>query len=483
MFDTSLLFDFKAILLNLLIPIIPWILILWIFFWNKFSWTFNYLYGWFLWIWTISFSLFNLQFLYFWIWVKEYFWLVLLLILILSIKAFFLKQNYLFYFKTLKLEIITISQIKKTYLESTSTQKILSALFLLSLVWFMFISFFTNITFPTYFDDTFGNWNKPAINIYNDWGVKMFWAENEILWRWRLWYPIFIPIYKAVITDFFWKWNEIYINLFQFISFLLIIIFITHISFKHTKNIFKAILPIFLISWIPLVYFHIIDWYLDFICAVYAILMIYNIFIYLKDWDFDNFSLWMAFWFILSYMKNDGFIVYFSWVIFSFLIVLFIKKNIKIFLKELIQKRNLLKNLFFLMYFFAPFYIIKSYYNLWWNQAAWEKSWVGLSFHSEIFNIYPEIFFNENNFNLMLIFFWIAIFSFLRKKIYNNSELLFIILSPVLIFIILNVVFLFTSNFAFALNQTTINRVFMVDFVIFLAYTSFFIQDEKQKIA
>jgi hypothetical protein len=46
-------------------------------------------------------------------------------------------------------------------------------------------------------------------------------------------------------------------------------------------------------------------------------------------------------------------------------------------------------------------------------------------------------------------------------------------LSPIIIFLILITVFLFTDNYKWVLDQTTVNRVFTMCFVILFSFFSF----------
>jgi len=466
MFEVSIFLLIKYIIINLIIPIISWILFLWIFFWTKFKWIIFYIISFFIWTWVIAFGLFNLQFFYFWIWILEYLFLNLLLIIILIWKIVIKKQRIIDYIENLKLTF-NITELKKSYKNLNLVNKVFF------IIWSIFISLFSLIwllftaNFPTYSDDSFWNWHSPAINIYYDWWIKIFWDENEILWRWRLGYPIYISIYKALISDFNWVFNDIYINLWQFLWFILFLFFIFHITFKKTNNLFYSIIPLALICWLPLTFFHISEWYLDLTSALYSVFMIYFLYEFLENNGFDDLNLWILFWFILANIKNDWLVVYFAWTIIAFIIYLILSKKlvyiIKLFFKD---KWSLFKIWFFTFYFFLPFIFLKSYLWLWYNQAAWENSWVWLSFHPEIFWVSPHIFLNQDNYNVILIFLviiWIILYN--RGKSY-----LFIWLSFLMIFIILIAVFLFTENYLWVMNQTTVNRVFTMTFIILFSF-------------
>jgi hypothetical protein len=501
MFEISFLLFIKALLLNIIIPIFTWILFLWIFFWNKFKGIIFYTISFFIWTWIIAFSLFNLQFLYFGIWITEYFVLNILLIIIFLVKVYIKsplchsdtwnkfsvnsgqnqwkihKSSYIKeYLETLKIWKI---DLKKHYSELKIQQKILFILWSIFIFVFSLITFTANTNFPSYFDDTFWNWNAVTVNTYYDGGVKMFWEENEILWRWRLGYPIYFPIYKALIFNFLGGVNDVYINLWQILAFIFFLIFVFSISFQKTKNLFFSTIPLILICWLPLIFFHAVDWYFDLACAIYSVFSIYFIYQFLENNDFDDLSLWLLFGFILTNVKNDWLIVYFAWIIIALLVYLFFTKKIIRFFKDVFKdKKFILEISFFVIYFLLPFIAFKSFLWLEYNPIVWEQKL--LSFHPEIFNIFKPIFFQEDNYNLSLLFVILILFTtFNNFKNSRNFTKIFPVLSVVTIFLIFVSVFLLTNNYQWALDQTTINRVFTMCFVILFSFFWILIYEEK----
>jgi len=479
MFEISFLLFLKHLFFNLVLPILPWILFIYIFFWTKFKWVILYLLSFFVWTWVVAFSIFNLQIVHFWIWITEYFWLLLFLTLWFILKIYLRKNKLLNYVDTLKIKFN--SDLLKSYKKLSLIQKVWFYIMSLFVSVFIVITFIFSINFPSYADDTFPNWHRPVMNIYQDGWVKVFWSEDEILWRWRLGYPIFIPIYKVVIVNFVWWFNDIYINLWQYLLFLFFLLFVFNFSFSKTNNLFLSILPIFLVIWLPLVFFHCTEGYMDLPSAIYSVLVIYFLYKYLSSDDYDMLSLWLLFGFILSNIKNDWLIVYFSWIIIAFAVLILITKKVKQFFKWFLKNKNsLYSSIFFALYFLLPFIIIKSYYGIWYNQASWEVSWVTFSFHPEIFSMLYPIFFNENNYNLILILFILVTYLvFKNLKSYIKSKMFFLYLSFLCIFSIFFIVFLFTSNYTFMMDQTTVNRVFTMCFIILCSFSSLLITNEN----
>ena len=478
MFETSFLLCLKHLLANILLPLIPWIFFMWIFYGKKFSWMLLYFLSWFVWVGVLAFSLINLQFIHFWIWVVEYFILLLIIILGFAGKVFIKKEKITDYIKTLKIKF-NWKDIKKSWTVLSTTEKVFSWIILLFVVYFSVVTIISSLNFPTYADDSFWNWNKPAVNIYVDWWIKMVWDNDEILWRWRLWYPIHIPAYKAMISSFVWGVNDIYFNMWQELVFLFGLLFIAYISFQKEKDLFKTGLPLGLICWMPLIYFHSFEGYMELPCVMYCILSIWAFYQYLEKEDNDYLSLGLLFCFILSYIKNDWFIVYVPGIVFALLIILLKGKKLKKAIVKFFKDTwNLWKTIFYFVYFFLPFLIIKLIHWLWFNQAAWDASWLWLAktIHFEIFSVFKHIFFSLDNYNVALIPLLLIIYWALRK--WDNNKK-FLILTWIMVFIILLLVFLLTENYKFVLDQTTVNRVFTMTFVIIFAFSWIILSNEE----
>lgn len=480
MFETSFLLSLKYFILNIIVPFIPWLLFLWIFYGQKFKWLLIYILSWFVWSWVIAFSLVNIQFIHYWIWVTEYFIISWILLALFIWKILIKKQSLKEYIQTLKIKNL-IPELKKSFLDLPIVEKVFTIILLIFSLHFVFISGFSNFNFPSYGIDTFDNRNRPAYNIYMDEWIKLFGDENEILWRWRLWYPIHFAAYKALISQFVWWINDIYFNTRQRLLFIFWLLFIFLITFNKTKNVFKCILPIWLILSLPLVFFHSFEWYMDIPSIMYFIICAWLFYEYLENKDFDYLSLWLLFWFILSYIKNDWFVVYFPWLLMALFLTLCINKSLFSTIKWFIKDRNnLTKSIGYFVYFFIPFLVIKIVHWLWFNQAAYKKSWIWLSdtIHWEIFPKFYKVFFQRDNYNLILLpLLFIFIFWFFTKK--QDNRKLFIY-SWIIIFLIFVAVFLFAENYQWVLNQTIVNRAFTMVFVVLLWFSWFLLNEEKR---
>ncbi len=480
MFEASFLLWLKHLFIHIIIPLIPGILFLWIFFGKKFNGILLYILSRFVWVGVIAFSMFNLQFIYFGIGTGEYLIIVGLLFAIFVGKILYKKLSFKDYFTTLKIKNI-IPDIKRSFDHVSKIEKIFTLIIALLVLVFLTITFIRSTHFPTYADDSFGNRNRPAYNIYMDGGVKLFGDKTEILWRGRLGYPIYIPIYKATISHIAGGFDDIYINMRQWLVFFGMLLFVFTITFAKTKNIFYSLLPIWLIVSLPLVFFHVGEWYMELPCAVYSILTIWALGKFLEEKEYSYFSLALLLGFMLSYVKNDGFIVYFPWILVAFLIILLSQKILKKTFRDFFRdKYTIWIFLFFFFFFFLPFFFLKNYYHLWFNQAAWVESWAGIStsVHREIFKVFPGIFMKMDNFNIVLILLFLFVIFIARKRKFMKQSTKILFYAPLGIFLILLLVFLLTENYRFALDQTTINRVFTVVFIVFFAFSWYVLADK-----
>ena len=471
MFETSFLLLIKSLIYNIILPLVPGIVFLWMFFGKRFHGMLLYLLWWFIGVGVIAFSLFNLQFIYFWIGISAYLLILWLLILIFIGKILYQKLVFQEYFSTLKIKNL-FPQIKWSFLHLSQVEQIFTVVCGALGILFLILVFIRVTNFPSYADDSFGNRNGPAYNIYQDWGVQMFWDKTEILGRGRLWYPIMIPLYKATVSQFLWWFNDIYINMRQFLLFLGGIMFIFLITFNKTKNIFYSLLPIGLIVSLPLVFFHACEWYIELPCALYSILNIRAFWKFLEDKDYNYISLALLLGFMLSHIKNDGLLWYFAGIIICFLIILIVSKQfnwcIQWFFK---QKSVIYSSLFYFLFFLLPFLIIRSINHLGLNPVATNGSWVWLSqtLHWQIFSVFPWIFMNMDNYNVILIIIALLMwFVYNRRKDFNTY---FLALSWVAIFIVFMLVFLCTENYTFVMDQTTVNRVITMCFIVILSFS------------
>jgi hypothetical protein len=429
--------------------------------------------SWFVGVGVVAHWLFNLQFVWFGIGIGEY--SVLLVILCVGLFIRIKKTNV-----SLKDFVATLSiscnmhAVKKSWYDLSIWSKRITWGCIVSILWFLVNSFVFTTQFPTYADDSFSNRNRPVLNILHDGGIKLFGERDEILARWRLWYPVHIAWYKALISEMQWWFNDIYTDLVQWLSVLWLLIFLIVVTREQTKNLFLSVLsPALLIS-LPLIFIHSVESYHEILSVVYSIVCIRIWWKWIQTHDTSWWILTVIVLWIIAYIKNDWFVVYVPAILLWLFCTLLVMKQLSKVLHFI--KDAFVSIILSLLFFGLPFAFLKMYHNLWSNQAAWVESgvWISSTIHWEIFNVIPSLFTQQDNY--WLVFIWVAllIYSLLGTKRGDKSLSLFWI-TPVIMFFVLLLVFLLTENYTFVMNQTTVNRVFTLCFMALFAFLPFFI--------
>lgn len=81
----------------------------------------------------------------------------------------------------------------------------------------------------------------------------------------------------------------------------------------------------------------------------------------------------------------------------------------------------------------------------------------------------------------MLFIFALAVIVFLFRRKKNTLKQRFLFLVPIVMFGVITMVFLMTENYKRVLDQTTVNRVFTVIFIVFAFYLGHLLFDDEHK--
>ncbi|HMY80344.1 MAG TPA: hypothetical protein PK048_00685 [Candidatus Absconditabacterales bacterium] len=341
---------------------------------------------------------------------------------------------------------------------------------------FILLTGIHHASFPNYGDDAFGNRQHPATNIYYDNGITMIGNTEEILGRGRLGYPIHIPLFNAQLHDMAGSRNHLYTDFWQRIGYIGVLLLSFLFVYQRTGKLFNALLGPICMSALPLVYFHVIDGYME-LPSIYFTIIACMLFVdYLETKQRSYLLLSLLFVMFLPNIKNDGLIVYATGVIIAMIITLGWKECRKEYQHNLIRK-NVLQVFIGGIFIFIPFALIKIIYGLGYNQAQGANSGIGISstFHPEIFSIIPGLFYKFGNFGLIgLLFIWIIYNIGKSSKnslsTYGGRGRGFILLTCLILFIIINIVFYMTDNYQFVMNQTTVNRIYTNIFMILCCF-------------
>lgn len=473
MLETGLVLLFKALIINIFVPLLAGWGCMRLCFGDRLQWIKLHIVSWFLGIGLIANWMFDLQFVRFGVGIWEYLLLLVLLAIGVLIRVHKGGLSRSSIINSLKIQ--KISWIKASYQSLAKWEKVVTMGWTIFVAWFLVNSFIHGINFPTYADDAFGNRHKPATNIYHDGGVKMIGQTGEALGRARLWYPIHVPIYKAVVSDFMWWWYDIYSDMFQRLGLLFILIFSYVLTFEKTKNALHSIIPAALMCGLPLVFWHAIDGYHELPSVYYSIIAIWFLYEYLETEHIDNLILGSFFLWFLSYVKNDGFVIYMPGIALGFVITILLKWQLQHIRKQVISSKKAIGLIVGgIVLFLLPFLWLKQYYDLGFNQAQWDASGVGIdsTVHREIFSQFKWLFFQENNYNIILVIVGLMLFMWYilidRKQPKRNP--IFPIVASIVIFALFTAAFLFTENYKFVMDQTTVNRTYTAAFMILCFY-------------
>lgn len=469
MFSTSIGLLLGHLAAYIILPLIPGIIAARIIIDDRLRGWLFYLISWFIGVGVLSSGLFLLQFLRFGIDRLAYAILIVAFAVLLIIRVAVTRIKRKMLRKTLRISCKCDGRKGRNKRHKTRT--ILLALYILI---FAAITFFFVTQLPSYADDSFGNWHMPVMNILYDGGVHIFWQVGEILGRGRLGYPIMIPTMQAFISGALGGYNDIYINLFPWLSTMLFCLFIGIYVYKKKQNFLLSLIGPALIISLPLIFTHTTQGYMDLLSALYTAIAVIAFYEWLHEGaSRDDFLLGITMLCIVSTIKNDGFVVYMAGILIALVIYFLIfRKNVKERFAMFKRPSTRVNIVVLVLFFIVPFAFLKSYYNLGYNQAAGADAGLGLAsvIHREIFPAIWKTIWSMNNFSLApLLMFVVAVYMLVfHKKV--KKEQRFLLLSPVVVCAIFIAVFLMTENYKFVLDQTTVNRVFTMVLVIFCSY-------------
>lgn len=473
MFQTSAGLCVGYLLVTLLLPWLAGILSIQLLTGTRFRGRLLHLLSWFAGVGVVGYGIFLLQFLRYGVDIISYIVLIAVLVIALLIRAHFSGWKCKHLLEARKIES-PWGEFLHTRKKNSTPSKVITVILGLFVLTFIVTSFVFVTHFPSYGDDAFGNRHMPVINIVYDGGVKIFGEAGEILARGRLGYPIMIPTFQALIAKIMGGYNDIYINLFHWVGLMLFIGICKVVTYEKTKNLLlTSAAPVLIIS-LPLIFLHTTQGYMDLLSAIYTALAVMSLYAWLDDNGTSaDLLTGVLFLGILSYVKNDGFVVYMAGILIA-LVIYFL-----IFRRGASQKLRMLKKpvvwipiLIILLFFIAPFTFLKSYYHLGFNQAAGADAGLGLasSIHWEIFPALRNTIWALNNFSVAWVVLVLLAAACIARRKHIDKPLWFLLIAPAVIGLIFIAVFLFTENYQFVLNQTTSNRVFTMMFVIVFSY-------------
>ncbi len=471
-----------AIITNVLVPLMPGILFLWLFFGTRFKGLALYLLGRFVWVGVVAQSLFNLQFIWFWVGKLEYIIVLALLVLLVGAKLFLKKWPSLEeYTKSLHIHVEK-HELLSGYHKLQPIYKVLTRAMGVIVAWFLATSFVFTVSAPMYGDDSFSNWNRPIVNIIHDGGVTLMWDNKEILGRWTLGYPINIAIYKAVIADFTWGFNDYYADLFQRFALLFCFLFIFIFTRDKTKNIFFSLAPLALITSLPLIFIHSVESYHDLPLTIYAIIVAWSVYQFLTTREIPYLTFGLLMSYLMTNIKIEWLVIYAAGIFLTaFAYIVLDHKLRKHIVDALTSGWGWVRgNIAQIVFFFAPFQIVRMIHGLGLNPSSIQDGEVlDKTIHREIFDTFRSLFLKQDNYWIVLIpFFLVVLVLFRLHKKWKYTVMYFFWVSVVL-FVLFTLVFLLTNNFHWFVTQTTVNRVYTMSFFMLFAFIWLYLHERE----
>ncbi len=473
-----------SIIANILVPFVPGMLFLWLCFGHKFKGILFYLLSWFVGVGVVGQWLFDLQFVWFGVGILEYLMLIALLLVALLLKFRRIKWTHSKeYIKTLEINLPK-TEIIHSYKNLWPVFKALTRVMALVSVLYLVNSFIFTVSAPTYGDDSFSNRNRPIVNILHDGGVALFGENKEILGRGTLGYPINIAIYKSVISEFTWGFNDYYTDLFQWFALLFCFLFIIKITRDRTKSVLFTLAPIAVLTMLPLVFIHSVESYHDLPVTIYAVIVAWSIYHFFTSREISYLTLSLLLTYIMSYIKLEWLIIYAWGLYLTAGAYLLLNKKLRNDVWDALKSNfsRLRANILLFVLFFIPFQIVRVSHGLWFNPSSIEGGEaVGKKVHREIFDNFRSLFLKQDNYGIALIplFLIVLIIHKLYKR--KNFTLMYFFVASITIFVLFTLVFLLTNNYQWFLSQTTVNRVYTMCFFMLFAFIWFYLDERETK--
>ena len=294
--------------------------------------------------------------------------------------------------------------------------------------------------------------NQVNFNPDNDFYLGLKYHEN---------YPWLIPLSQYWLALNLGEFNDLLLNLI-FVSYLICLLIAVYYFLREYISRFKSLFFIYLLSAMPLIFYHSYNAYADLVLSFYVLISLFFLYKWLKKQNYEYLVYSGVFASISFFVKNEAIIYIIAGLL---IIILYLFVN-KIWFK--------IKHLFLYSIFIVlpvlPWIIFKAKYNLGIKNIIESE----LVFHPEIINNIFKVLFISNNWN---IWWFIVIISLIInfKKIARDKALLFGWLFLFISLFIFAFLYIFTWEYQFALNNTALSRsiLTLVPISVFLTAISY----------
>lgn len=320
-------------------------------------------------------------------------------------------------------------------------------------------AFFLGAVAPTYFDDCVRVWNFKAKYLFFHPYMTFDPKAADYLTGSFNFYPIIIPVIKYWYMSFVGYWQESFIDFLQIFAYIWLLLGLFFQILRRSSIVF-AFLGAYLLSTISLLVYHAGSGYADILIALFLFLSIVSILNWRESGSKDFLFLSVVFALLGFYTKSEGIYLILVANILTILVSQYNNTTAK-------EKWGFLKD-YFLVYtpFALPFFLYKWYFHL--GIAAGGNN--EAAFHLDILPYVWHVVFFEGNYGVFFVFFLMTLvlfFSFIR----SNESLKQLGMLSVFFMVYINLWFVFTGAYQFLINQTVVNRAYLM-IIPFLVFTN-----------
>ncbi len=337
------------------------------------------------------------------------------------------------------------------FADLSSGQKIISTLLVALIVWKIIFILFMICSGPVLFDDAYTTWNYKAKIIYYSSAADVTINGERIFQGPFPHYPLHLPIMRAWIAFVVGQWDETFVNLHSFVVFLCLITMAYEFLRKMIGSM-RALLFTAILTGIPVLIYNVVSGYADLAVGYFFLAATIMLFYWQKT---GRYRLLIYSGILLStamFSKLEGIAIVFP--------ALFIA-----LLSYLLTARQTWKDTLGSM---GLFILSSALVVLWLKDsqalnaliAVFGVNGSAVSFHPEgLIPLLKNLFvYRSHNlfwFGILFLFLW-------KGRTALRPDARFFLIPSVLALAAILFVFLFTSNIAWLLNGTTINRTMLI---------------------
>jgi len=322
--------------------------------------------------------------------------------------------------------------------------KWIELIFIIPILIKVFLALFNTIKFPLYFDDAMNHWSGRARALYGhvNWSLdstspfflgKQFGYEE---------YPLFLVIWRSITAHLNGGWNDVIAKADSWIFYVLIILSVYAMIMKLTHVKWAAIAGAFMVSAVPLMWYHSFSGYSEIAITLLIILIAYTLLN-------NNIIIAALLTACAIWTKNEGLFIILPTFASCLLLYTFLRSKYNI-------KATIINPIMYLLYallFISPWLIFKKINAVAWTVPLRPENY----YHEGSIEMFLEMLFKNSTSSIL----WIMLVIFIvvgSLKWIKSPESIFLITFLFLSMTLFIYVFCFTRSNIFLVNQMTIHR-------------------------